>query len=269
MLIDFHVHVFPEKIAKQTFEVLENNIRRAYKLEPERCFSGTVDGLKELMAKTGVDLSVIMPIATKPTQYKSINKYAEEITDGKSIISFASVHPYQDNVEETLCDIVSSRFKGIKLHPDYQSVYADDEKFIALVKSATEKGLYVTTHAGQDVGVIPPYRSTAVHLRAMLKNVDSSRVILAHMGAFDEWDEAERLAKDFDAYFDISVVSSFIDKDQYRRIIDKRGVEKILFGSDAPWENPADTLKFLKASGISDEEFELITHKNAEKILFS
>ena len=268
MLIDFHVHVFPDKLAKKTFAVLRKNMCDVYGINQEMSYGGTLAELKEAMAEKNVDVSVIMPIATKVTQYGTINAYAEEITDGTSIISFASLHPYQDNVEEALRDIVSRGFKGIKLHPDYQGVYADDEKFIALVRRAAELGLYITIHAGKDLGIYPPYRATAEHLRPMLGRVDSSRVILAHMGAFMEWDEAERFIGDFDMYFDTSVVSRYMSLEQYRRIIDRRGADKILFGSDSPWEDPRQALAFLKDSGVSEEETELITHKNAEKILF-
>lgn len=268
MLIDFHVHIFPDKIAERTLAMLQNNMRSVLGVNQELSFGGTLSALKAAMEEKGVDLSVIMPIATKVTQYKTINDYAEEITDGKTIISFASLHPYQDDVNDRLLDIVSRGFKGIKLHPDYQGVFADDEKFISLVKRATELGLYVTIHAGEDGGIRSPYRGTVEHLIPMLKKVDSSRIILAHMGAFREWDAVESEILKYPVYIDTSVVSKFINIEQYRRIIDKRGADRVLFGSDSPWEDSRDTLAFLKASGISDEEFELITHKNAEKILF-
>ncbi len=268
MLIDFHVHVFPDRIAKKTIAVLQRNMSEVYNIKQELSYGGTLAELKAAMAEKQVDISVIMPIATKVTQYKTINGYAEEITDGRSVISFASLHPYQDNIDETLQDIVSRGFKGIKLHPDYQGVYADDEKFISLVRRAAELGLYITIHAGKDFGIYPPYRAVAEHLRPLLEHVDSSRVILAHMGAFMEWDEAERLINDFNMYIDTSVVSRYISLEQYRRIIDRRGADRVLFGSDSPWEDPRKSLAFLKASGVSEEETELITHKNAEKILF-
>ncbi len=268
MVIDFHVHAFPDKIARRTIETLKGNMYNAFGLRADVSHDGTVDDLRRSMAENGVDLSVIMPIATKVTQYLTINAYAEKITDNRKIISFASLHPYQDNVKEVLDGIAARGFRGIKLHPDYQGVFADDEKFIALVRRAAELGLYVTIHAGKDMGVPPPNKGSARHLRGLLNKTDCSRVILAHMGAFREWDEAEGLIEDFCVYIDTSVVSRFIDREQYIRIIEKRGADRVLFGSDAPWENPKDSLAFLKASGVSDTEYELITHANAERILF-
>ncbi|MBR6705480.1 MAG: amidohydrolase family protein, partial [Clostridia bacterium] len=43
--------------------------------------------------------------------------------------------------------------------------------------------------------------------------------------------------------------------------------EKILFGSDSPWENPADTLRFLQSLDLTEQELSLITHANAERLL--
>ena len=68
-------------------------------------------------------------------------------------------------------------------------------------------------------------------------------------------------------YFDTAVVSRYIDRETDKRIIDRHGADKILFGSDAPWEDPRDTYAFLTDAGLSSEEIELIKHKNAEKIL--
>ena len=60
MIIDFHTHIFPEKIAGKTIESLE-------KLSGiTASTNGTLEGLLASMERTGVDMSVIMPVATKP-----------------------------------------------------------------------------------------------------------------------------------------------------------------------------------------------------------
>ena len=87
------------------------------------------------------------------------------------------------------------------------------------------------------------------------------------MGGFWQWDEAEEYFVGKDIYFDTAVVSRFMEPEQYRRMIINHGADHILFGSDMPWEDPRDTLAFLKAANLSDEETELITHRNAERIL--
>lgn len=268
MLIDFHTHVFPQSIAKRAIDDIVNKTKEIYHLNRSVAFDGTIDGLKESMRITGVDISVVQPIATKTTQYKTINSYAKEI-HCSNIISFASLHPYQENTKEVLQEIVSKKFKGIKLHPDYQNVFADDEKFVSLVKHATELGLYVTIHSGEDLGMRAPYKCTLKQIKTLLGRVDEERVILAHMGGFNIWDDIlESGIVKSKAYFDTAVVSKFIDMETYKKIINIHGAEKILFGSDTPWEDPRQTMDFLKSANLSKEEMSLICEKNAMKILF-
>lgn len=266
MLIDFHTHVFPERIAPATIAMLCHNMEKN-KIDGLRpSYDGTAVGLRRFMRENKIDISVIMPIATKPSQFKSINNYAQEIShDG--IISFGSLHPYQEDMKERVRELAERGFIGIKLHPDYQGVPADDDKMVELVRCATECGLYVTLHSGEDAGVLPPFKSTLEHMLPMLSKVDASRVILAHMGAFNEWDEVEKHLCGSPAYFDISMAARFMDIEQYRRIIDRHGADKMLFGSDGPWEPPQMTLAMLRRAELSPSDMELITHKNAEKIL--
>ena len=58
-IIDTHTHTFPDKIADKTITLLEKkgNVR-AYR-------KGTLDALKESMKKSGIDYSVVLPVATK------------------------------------------------------------------------------------------------------------------------------------------------------------------------------------------------------------
>lgn len=266
MIIDFHTHMFPDALAGRALGGIVERTKDIYGIDQETCFDGTADGLRALMKETGVDISVVLPIATKPGQHRTINGFAEEQTrDG--LISFASLHPYDEDTDAILDDIARRGFLGIKLHPDYQGVFADDERFISLLNEAHERGLYTVIHSGEDLGMRPPFHCTADRLAVMLARTERERVILAHMGGFNIWDDILDRFCGCGAYFDTSVVSRYIEPEKYRRIIDRHGAEHILFGSDAPWEDPRESYAMLKNSGISDEEISLISHKNAEKLL--
>ena len=82
------------------------------KKEATSYFDGTKDGLLSLMTKCGVDISVTLPIATKPTQTESINIFAASVRDNK-IISFATLHPQNANTDKILENIKEAGFKGI------------------------------------------------------------------------------------------------------------------------------------------------------------
>lgn len=81
---------------------------------------GTVNGLLEIMNNSGVDKSVVLPIATKPSQQKIVNSWAKEIMSDK-IYAFGSVHPDAEDALEELDRIKESGLYGVKLHPDYQN----------------------------------------------------------------------------------------------------------------------------------------------------
>ena len=97
MIIDFHTHIFPDAIAGRSIEVLKNGMLRASgRVYPEHS-DGTLAGLKRLMDATGVDISVVLPIATREKQTESINQFAYKVTaenNGK-VISFGSLFPFQ------------------------------------------------------------------------------------------------------------------------------------------------------------------------------
>ena len=98
MLIDFHVHTFPESIAEKTLQLLLGNMRDTYNIDQTHSYGGAHRLLLESMKENDVDISVTMPIATKPSQYESINKFARSITNGK-IISFGAIHPHNTDIE--------------------------------------------------------------------------------------------------------------------------------------------------------------------------
>ena len=50
-------------------------------------------------------------------------------------------------------------------------------------------------------------------------------------------------------------------------ILEKNGTDKILFGSDSPWNAPSWDVDMLKTMGLTQEEEEKIFYKNAEKLL--
>lgn len=266
MLIDFHTHIFPEKIARKTLEVLKAGAMQYEKKEICSYFDGTLSGLLLSMNENDVDVSVALPIATKPSQTESINSYAKSVTNSK-IISFASLHPLNDNIAEILENIKSAGFSGIKLHPEFQKFNVDSPEAIKIFKKAEELELYTILHTGHDIGLPPPVHSTPKMLKNILDYVSGKYVIAAHLGGWRMWDDVEKYLVGTQILFDTAFISDYIPKDQCVRIIKNHGCDKILFGSDNPWESPTTTLEFLRSLDLEKTELENITHKNALKIL--
>ncbi len=266
MLIDFHTHIFPDKIAERTLEVLKAGVLKCEHKNAVSYYDGTKSGLLSLMSESGVDISIALPIATKPTQTESINTFAASATDNK-IISFASLHPGNEDTDKILENIKKAGFKGIKLHPEFQGYFVDSPEIIKILKKAESLGLYTVFHAGQDIGLPPPVHSTPQHFKNAMEYVSGKFIIAAHLGGWRMWDDVEKHLLGTPINFDTAFIKDYISPSQAKRIIKGHGSEKILFGSDGPWENPKDTLDFIFSLSLEQEEIENITYKNAKKAL--
>ena len=60
---------------------------------------------------------------------------------------------------------------------------------------------------------------------------------------------------------------NYYPHDQFLRIVKNHGADKILFGSDSPWNKASDEIAILNTLPLTQEEKDLILCKNAKRIL--
>ena len=68
MIIDFHTHIFPDRIAPVTIQKLSE------KAQIPAYTDGTLDDLKRSMEESQVGISVVLPVVTRPDQFSSVNQ---------------------------------------------------------------------------------------------------------------------------------------------------------------------------------------------------
>ncbi len=261
MLIDFHTHAFPDKIAPRAMQTLSH---AAGGLRPQT--EGTVQSLKAEMEKDGVDLSVVLSIATNPQQQSKVNDFAMEINRQEGLMAFGSIHPDAPDALEELERIADAGLKGVKLHPEYQGFYADDEKMKPIYKKISDLGLITLFHAGNDIGFPPPYHAMPQRLRRALSWFDSP-VVAAHWGGAGCGPEVLDTLCGTKIYFDLSFGYGVISKPVAQQIIDKHGCDKLLFGSDMPWHRPEWELRLINSLDLSDTDRQKIFCQNATQLL--
>ncbi len=263
MVIDFHTHIFPDKIAKKTIEYLEKegNVKAAT--------DGTLTGLLGSMRENRIDISVVMPVVTKPEQFDNVNAYAAEINGKKGIFSFGGIHPDTEDYRVSLERIKEYGLPGIKLHPDYQRTFVDDPRMVRIIDYATELGLIVLLHAGMDIGLPDPIHCTPQRTVRMLEQINrpEAKIILAHTGGYQLWDEVEEYLVGRNVSFDISFSLGRIPDRQLLRIIENHGADRILFATDSPWDGQGSILKRFKDLGLPKEEEDRILYRNAQELL--
>lgn len=263
MVIDFHTHIFPDKIAARSIEHLENasGITAAT--------DGTLRGLLNSMEKNNVDMSVILPVVTKPSQFESVNQFAAEVNrkyNGK-LISFGGIHPDSEDYKAELDKIKELGLLGIKLHPDYQRVMIDDERNMRIIEYADSLGLMIMVHAGIDIGLPTPVHcppDKAVKVIDMLK---PKKLILAHFGGWKQWEAVYELLAGKNVYFDTSFTFDYIEENLFLSILDKHGYEKVLFATDSPWSDAKKAVEIVKSLPVGQEIKEAILSGNAKNLL--
>lgn len=262
MLIDFHTHAFPDRIAARAVSTLSHE---GGGLEPQT--NGTLASLKEQMAIDGVDISVVHSIATNPKQMRKVNDFAMEMDKDPAIVAFGSVHPDAPDALEELERIKAAGLKGVKLHPEYQGFYANDPKMKPIYRTISRLGLLVLFHAGHDYGFAPPYHGMPQHILEALAWLDTP-VIAAHWGGVGCGTEVlQTLCSREGLWFDLSFGYSHMPKQIAQAIVDKHGPEKLLFASDIPWHRPSWELRLIHSLDISSEDKEKIFFRNAQNLL--
>lgn len=267
MYIDFHTHAFADAIAERAITKLEDIIMKSGYPDPQPAVTrGSVPELLACLDEWKVDRAVILPIATKPSQQTSINNWARSIMSDR-LYCFGTVHPDAEDALEELVRIKELGLKGVKLHPDYQGFFADEERVFPIYRKCAELGLPVIFHAGRDALSMDCIHCTPQMSARVLDAVPEMTLILAHLGGNDCWDDVERYLVGRDVYFDTAFIDGHITDEQAERIINAHGAERILFASDCPWHPSTAEIGLIDRIGLTEEQREMIFWKNALRLL--
>lgn len=261
MVIDFHTHCFPDKIAERAIGKL------SYVSGGLKYYSnGTANGLKKTMADENVDAAVVLNIATNEHQMQSVNDFAASINDNKHIFAFGSVFPTAKNVMDELERIKSLGLKGVKFHPEYQRFYVDDEMMKPIYKKISQLGLITVFHAGKDYGFPAPFHCMPENMKNALRWFDSP-VIAAHWGGMNVAEDVVKNLCGSDIYFDSSFGYGQMSRASAIEILEKHGTDKMLFGTDSPWHTASIEKRLLNTLKLTDSESEAIYCGNAKRLL--
>ena len=261
MLIDFHTHCFPDAIAQKAMQKLSfasGGLKNST--------DGTFSGLKGRMSEDGIDVAVVMNIATNAHQQKNVNDFAASINNEKDIFAFGSVFPFSEDALDELERIKEMGLRGVKLHPDYQGFNVDDIRLKPLYKKISELGLITVFHAGFDYGFAPPYGATPEKMACALEWF-SSPVVAAHWGGINCNEDVIKYLCGKDIYFDISFGYAMMPKYYAEKIMSLHTPDRMLFGTDTPWHTPDMEKRLLDTIGLSSDDMNKITHKNAQRLL--
>jgi predicted TIM-barrel fold metal-dependent hydrolase len=192
------------------------------------------------------------------------------VGDGNCCLPFGTVNPKLPDWEDDLrrCHEVH-QMPGIRLAPAYHGYSLDDPSFASLVRRAAEQRLIIellvsledqrTQHSR---GRVPLLDVTP--LIDLVKQASGLQLVL--LGAFhaSKRDVVERLAAAGEVYFEIATLEGM---GGLSRLVDWVTVDRILFGSAAPFFYIDSAVLKLQESELAGRQLEQICFANAERLI--
>lgn len=183
-----------------------------------------------------------------------------------------SYHIFDPNASGKCLDIIEKHndrkvFKGIKIHPSWHNVPADDDRYDVIWKYASENKLVLISHTW-DVSLANPVQKFSFPplFERYIKAYPDVSIILAHSGGrLGGIREAAKLGRKYgNVYFDIA--GDIYSNGFLEFLVGEVGAQRILFGTDYSMMDQRNMLGIVLGAKISLNDKEEILYKNAAKL---
>lgn len=254
-IVDVHVHPqFPgEPVIRGTSHTAEEYLRLA-------------EGLDLRFAAA----LVIAPRGDLPRTRALNNKVlALGSAPGSKFLPVCSVHPADgpDALLE-LDRVATAGARAVKLHPNTQQFDVADPGVTAVVARATAHGLPVVFDGYSPFDANQPGKFIALAIA-----VPEARLVVAHghgpqfpslmaydvLGRYSWWRR--------NVWVDLSITATLLARgpfsEQFAWVCRKFGLDRLLFGSDYPLDDPVSAVEAVASYGFSKSELSAILYSNA------
>jgi len=155
-------------------------------------------------------------------------------------------------------------FRGIKIHPSFAHVSADDLRYDPVWRFAAERGLPIVSHTWSVSSYNPVQAlSTPEKFVPWLERYPAVRFVMGHAGGRGEGrPQAISMARTYPQVF-LDISGDIMDRHFLEEMV-REGIQgKILFGSDYPWLDQRAHLTCVYLASIPTEAKAMILEKNA------
>lgn len=260
-IIDVHTHAFTDELAAKAVPQMIAAAAEAVTAH----YDGTISGLITEMDRTGVDVSVVQPVATKASQVRSINDWAAA-QSSQRIVPFGAMHPDLADPAEEIARMRGLGLVGFKMHPEHQSFAPDEPRMRATYEAAVEHDMIVLFHAGADL-LHPTIHGTPESFAAVIDDFPGLRAILAHLGGWREWTGVAEHIAGRDVWLDTAYTLGHLPDEELVALVRAHGTDRVLFGSDGPWTDVAAEVAHLEQLDFTQDELAGILGGNAARLL--
>jgi uncharacterized protein len=156
---------------------------------------------------------------------------------------------------------------GIKIHPSFHKVDADDDRFEKIYRLADACRTSIMTHSWEISSYNPDqYRSHPEKFRKHLGNFRNTPFVLGHAGGRPSAFEATiSVCREFPNVY-VDLAGDYYNNGLIDILADRLGADRILFASDVDWVDTRCNLSPVIASSLKDEDVLKILRTNALKV---
>lgn len=181
------------------------------------------------------------------------------------LFPFGSVDPHTTDYLDRFDAVLDMPIAGLKFHSDLQNLPIDSPRMAALMERLS-RSEHVDVPVYLHTGNFPIYRPLDSPweraLPQLVRSFPEIKFICGHSG----WDNPKAALKAALACPNLYLETSWQPPQLIRRLCDKLGPERLIFGSDFPLYSQARALKNVKIA-LTPEEFDLVTYHNAHNLL--
>ncbi len=242
MRIDIHTHVFRAGAAQQIIDAM------AARIHVKAPGTGLPEDLIARIHAAGLDRAVALYAPPKPAMIHLANSFAIDLQrQYPELIVFGSVHPHMPRWEEELDFLRNAGIKGLKLHPEYQNYSLADPQVVPLLQAAAPHFVFLCHMGGLAPDMDPAtVAATPYQLARILDQIPHMRFIAAHLGGQYLWEDSLEHLAGRDVWLDTAAALHAINPATRFAILQKHDPQKIVFGSDYPFFDPATEIEELE-----------------------
>lgn len=264
-IIDFHTHVFPDKLYQAIKDWFVKNVGWHFYFE-----GSSKDILDFLEKNEQIEYYLCFGYAHKPNISMDLNKFYASIKNNyKKAIPLGCFHQDDSNIQEVIEQALKAGLIGFKLHCHVQKIRPDDKRLYKVYEIIIKNNSFILFHAGTG-----PFTNEYVGFKYFEKILDKFpelNCVVAHLGAFESELFLNSTIKYPNLYLDTSYTFIANPTNIMTAPLDlfKKAYKKIFFGSDFPGicHSFDESVKAIANLPLNIEEKEHIFYKNAKKFL--
>jgi predicted TIM-barrel fold metal-dependent hydrolase len=268
-VVDAHVHVLPERVARDRDAVAAADPWFAACHDGARVLATETDLLAHL--DTGIDRAVVLPWPFRdPELCREATDFVAALQrrHPQQVIGFGIVQPLDPGAEAELERIAGLGLRGIgELNADAQGFQLEDARLRHLAELSAARDLTWTLHCSEPVGHGYPGKGTATpdRLGGLVERCPDLRLIAAHLGGglplYGHMPEVRDLCRSI--FFDTAALPFLYAPSVIAAAAALIGADRLLLGTDFPLLGLDRCLRQLDAAGIAPDQRAAVIGGNA------